>query len=311
MTAPPHGPEGIGVVCNLDSAAAVSRGEHVSLFFEDGQEQRQLLAFSMLTGLERGEKVLYFADITPAAAIPGWLRHAGVDPEPYLRRGQLTVTSAAEAFLRLGNFDSERALRRLQTENQAAQRAGHTGLRVATEMSWALRGTPGCADLPEFERRVNEVVAAGPPRGIVAICQYDLRRFQPGQVDGLHGMHGLSVRGPTMPAPPALRIKPLEDAPGLKLGGEIDLTNFHEFAAALTDAVSPGQDLYLDMADLRFVEVAAIRMLVRVANRFRDGRRLVVWDPPPMFNRVLRASGCDLPGALSLTERNTSREQSA
>jgi anti-anti-sigma factor len=279
------------VVGALFTPAFASGGGHVCVPFETDGEQRRVVTSALVAGLEGGEKVVYVADSTPVDMVLDWLRQAGLDPRPYVNRGQLEVQAGAEEILVDGEFDPERTSRYLFLANERAAWQGYRGLRFAGEMTWTLHGGPCCDLLYDYEQRINSMVAAGQLPGMVAICQYDLRRFTPEQVDALQGVHSVVVRAPDLPGASDLEISDLEDRPGLRLSGEVDVTNFAGFEAAVRAAARPGQDVYLDMTDLRFVDVAAIRLVAKVADAMTGDCQVVVLSPPMMFRRVLEASG--------------------
>lgn len=316
---------------SLGSPHRPGRGDHACTRYTSTDEQRSLLNRALLTGLERGEQVVYLADTTSAATVLDWLRSAGVEARPYLQHGQLAVYRAGDfclgAFAPAGagsrrgtagpgaradrrGIDPDLLERRLRELYRAARDGGYTGLRITSEMSWLSRTGLTHQDLLAVEQRLGRLVESASDGGVVAICQYDVRRFPPGELDALERLHGLALRSCGRPGTAQLVTGTYTDPPALHLRGEIDLTNCHEFAAALADAVRPGQDLLVDMSGLGFVEVAAIRMLVRTAGRFPAGRRLVLLSPPLIVSRVLEASGSPLPPALVLTERSRHPEGS-
>src|SRR5437588_18472 len=108
--------EGTGVSameCALQSRGAVSRGEHMCLPFRDFDERRHLLPFSLASGLNRGERLLYLSHATTEDALCGWLHEAGADAHRFQARGQVRLVPAAEVFLAEGAFSSANALRAL------------------------------------------------------------------------------------------------------------------------------------------------------------------------------------------------------
>ncbi|GAG34605.1 unnamed protein product, partial [marine sediment metagenome] len=127
-------------------------------------------------GLERAEKVLYIVDARGAETVLDYLRDDGLDPEPYLASGQLTILTADDTYLKQGVFDPDGMIALLQTETERALAEGYAALRVTGEMSWALRGLPGSERLIEYEAKLNEFF---PGSKCLAICQYDRRAFDP------------------------------------------------------------------------------------------------------------------------------------
>lgn len=125
-------------------------------------------------GLEGGQKVLYFVDARSVGTILDYLREDGLNPEPYLESGQLSVLSAEEMYTKDGVFDPDAMIALLKAETDQALAEGYCALRVTGEMSWALRGLPGSERLIEYEAKLNRFF---PGSKCLAICQYDRRAF--------------------------------------------------------------------------------------------------------------------------------------
>ncbi len=154
--------------------AELARGDHACCLYQTEEERRAVLTPFLRQGLERGEKVLYIVDTHTAEDILSHLRDDGLDVEPYLAHGQLSIVSRDETYVQEGFFDPDRMMALLRAETEQALVDGYQALRVTGEMSWALRRLPGSERLIEYETRVNEVFRGG---SCLAICQYDRRAF--------------------------------------------------------------------------------------------------------------------------------------
>jgi len=161
---------------DLRRIADLEPGDHVCCLYEDEREHRAVVAPFLHQGLERGEKVLYIVDAHTAEAVLGYLRDDGLDVEPHLARGQLTIRTSQEAYLQQGVFDPDGMIALLRAETERALAEGYSALRVTGEMSWALRGLAGSERLIEYEAKLNEFF---PCSDCVAMCQYDQRAFGP------------------------------------------------------------------------------------------------------------------------------------
>ena len=104
----------------------------------------------------------------------GYLKDDGVDVDYYLKKGQFSILTIADAYMKGGVFDPDRMIALLTSETQKALDEGYSALRVTGEMSWALRGLPGSERLIEYENKLNTFF---PGSKCLAICQYDRRRF--------------------------------------------------------------------------------------------------------------------------------------
>ena len=149
-------------------------GDHGAFIYETEAEHRAVLTAFLRQGLERGEKVVYIAETHEVEPLLDSLREDGVDPDPYLARGQLVFLAAQDVYLEGGSFDPQRTIARLEDLAREALAEGYTALRVTGEMAWALRGAPGSERLLEYEARLDDFFRQGT---CVALCQYDRRRF--------------------------------------------------------------------------------------------------------------------------------------
>jgi hypothetical protein len=70
-----------------------------------------------------------------------------------------------------------------------------------------------------------------------------------------------SARGPAG-EPGLLTISPLTGRAGLRLDGEADLTSHHELQKALAGLPPGATEIHLELARLKFIDVAATRALI-------------------------------------------------
>jgi len=167
-------------------------GDHLCCLYETEEEHRAVLAPYLQQGLERGEKVLYIVDAHTAQTVLNYLRDDGVEVEPYLANGQLSILTISDAYMRDGIFDPDRMIELLRSETERALAEGYSALRVTGEMTWALRGLPGSERLIEYEAKLN---AFFPGSKCLALCQYDRRHFQPDVVLDVLATHPIAVVG--------------------------------------------------------------------------------------------------------------------
>jgi signal transduction histidine kinase len=167
-------------------------GDHLCCLFASEEEHRAALAPFLRQGLERHEKVLYVYDDHTAGQIQEYLVASGVGVDQFLQRGQLAFRSSDGFYLLAGAFEPEHPMALLKSETERALAEGYKALRVAGEMSWILRGFPGCERMVEFEARLNTFFPGSPS---LAICQYDRRKFDPNVLLDVLATHPLAVIG--------------------------------------------------------------------------------------------------------------------
>ena len=81
--------------------------EHLCVIYDTQQEQLAAALPYLRSGLERGEKCLYFGDESMAVAVRDALSKIGTDVDQYLRSGALTITHKRETDLQQGRFDPD------------------------------------------------------------------------------------------------------------------------------------------------------------------------------------------------------------
>ncbi len=172
--------------------AGLGLHEHLCLIY-DTQEQQFAAALPYLkTGLERGEKCLYFAYENTTAAVLDALRKGGIDVDQYLRSGALTITHKRETDLQQGRFDPDWWFGFLTQATAEAAAAKFSALRILGDLDWALRNGNSTGKLIEYESRINHFVRDHDAR---VICQYNRNCNAPELILGIIRTHPLVVYG--------------------------------------------------------------------------------------------------------------------
>ncbi|MCK2212232.1 MEDS domain-containing protein [Actinomadura sp. ATCC 31491] len=278
----------------------VRLGDHVCLAFAHEAEQRAVAGAFVSAGLDRGERVMYFTDDPAPDGVRDWLAEAGVDVSGAVASGRLEVLTAADSYLGPGRFDPDLMIALLRTTVGDSLAAGFAGLRVTGEMSWALRELPGAERLEDYERRVTGLFAEGDS---AALCQYDARRFPAHRLTGLRCCHPGEVRMDDLADGERLRVTPSYEPGGelvLRLRGTIDRNTAPAWHAVLDHAAGAGGDVWVDLSELEFIDVAGTRALARAAGRMSDGHRLRVRHASAALRKVLRLTGWDGATGLSI-----------
>lgn len=176
----------------VHSIEELKPGDHIGCLYETEEEYRAVLTSFLRQGLERGERVLCIVDAHAAETVRLYLRNSGLEDEPYLGRGQLSFVSAADASMWEGVYDPDRMIARLRTETERSLADGYPALRIAEEMTWAVRGRPGAEQLMRYERKLDEFL---PGSRCLAICQYDRHRFDPAVLMEVLNLHPIVMVG--------------------------------------------------------------------------------------------------------------------
>ncbi|MEU2225918.1 MEDS domain-containing protein [Streptomyces sp. NPDC018347] len=274
-----------GAPASASGSAAADR--HVAVEYSSDDEWAGRLVAFVRTGLDGGEQVRYFADVTDPGLVVRTLTERGVDAGAAVRRGQLVVTTADETYPAGARFDPDAVIGLWRRAVEAAAARGHRSLRVIGEMSRGARHRAGAERLLEYELRIHQEVFERLP--LTAWCFYD-RRLVPGDaLELLAGAH--LTRSGTAARPgggPVLSVAPLAGPPGFRLSGSAGYESRRVTAsAAAAVAASPAPDLTLDLSRLDHLDVAAFADLARAAHRRTSRTPVRLLGSPPALTRML------------------------
>ena len=250
----------------------LTAGDHACLTFGEPEDLFDLTAAFVRDGLASGLKVVWVSDSAPQQATTELARR-GIAVEAALAAGQLTAAECEGGLLSGQEFNAGRAMDWLTSQMAACQREGFPGLRVAVDMSWALRPVTGVEQLPDFEESVAAVLA---DTTVSVLCQYDREGFDPVTLATVSAFHTRSVAAATYYADAMLRICRQYAPPGIRLAGEIDYQHAEHLALALTEAIRFGGDITVTMTALTFIDGSCARMIVDAARGLAPSRTMVL-----------------------------------
>ncbi|MCX5555440.1 MEDS domain-containing protein [Streptomyces sp. NBC_00038] len=292
----------MAVVPALRVVGQMRSGDHLLLGYDTDEERETVLAAFLLDGLASGQRglVLTPGEI-PAGLALSFLEAQGCFVDDEIAAGRLAVD--AHLATPEGLWDLDEVIRR---EARRAVGDGFLGLRVSMEV---LRGgaDKGLKMLHDSELLLDPVFATLP---VLGICQYDRRVFDEGDLARLDGLHHGRVAADLVWRDDLLSITRTFAPPGLALAGEIDDTNVTAVARALHDETVRarartvnGIRARLDLRDLSFVDVSALRLLVFSAlGLYAGGGTLVLYGVAPHVQRVMRVTGWDRVPGLRLEQ---------
>lgn len=78
---------------------------------------------------------------------------------------------------------------------------------------------------------------------------------------------------------------------GLRLAGEIDISNSNAVAEALRITFPRSEDVHLDVSRVSFCDISGIRAIVDVARGLEGGRKLLLHGLPDQLQAVMRVTG--------------------
>jgi anti-anti-sigma regulatory factor len=263
--------------------------DHACLTYGEPEDLFDLTAAFVRDGLDGGLKVVWLSDAT-ADRVTAELARRGVAVDEALASGQLAAVGCEGRLLDGQVFSASQAMSWLAREVEAC---GFQGLRLAVDMSWALRPVTGVEQLPEFEAKVAATLA-GTTTSI--LCQYDRERFDPVTLASVAAFHTRSVAAATYHADVMLRICRQYAPPGIRLAGELDYQATESLALALTEAIRLEGDVTVNMAPLAFIDVTCARMILDAARGLAQPRRMILRSRPGLAARFVLLGAADIPG---------------
>ncbi|HEX6934687.1 MAG TPA: MEDS domain-containing protein [Streptosporangiaceae bacterium] len=269
--------------------------DHACLTFGEPAELFDLTAAFVRDGLSAGLKVIWLSDAQPGQAAAE-LAKRGIAVDSAIEAGQLTSLACENDLLSGQSFTAGHAVSWLNEQMTACRDEGFPGLRVAVDMSWALRPVAGVEQLPDFEESVGTVLA---DTTVSMLCQYDRERFDPVTLASVAGLHSRSVAAATYYADAMLRICRQYAPPGIRLAGEIDYHAEEALALALAEALRLDGDVTVNMARLSFIDAPCMRMIVNLARSLAPSRTAILQCQPGVANRFAMFGAAQVP-SLSL-----------
>jgi anti-anti-sigma regulatory factor len=275
-------------------------GDHACLTFSDADERLDIVAAFVRDGLERGDKVVCLTDRLEPDDLSAELSERGLPVEATTSSGQLEVTPSVSAYIASGSFDPEQVISGLRSRIDGALAEGYPGLRISADMVWALRPVSGLEQLLTFEVQFSELIAT---RKALAVCQYDRDGFDAVSLAGAASAHTRGVAAVTYHSDAVLRICRQHIPPGVRIAGELDYRALDALMQALSEAVRLDGTVFLNLSQLRFIDVAAAGAVLQTAVGLGGARPMVVVCQSAV-GKVLRALGGDELPALKLVIRD-------
>jgi hypothetical protein len=173
----------------LDSRA------HICAFFNNPDEEYEVLIPFIKDGLELGEKAVHTVDPSRRGEHLRRLASAGVDIEAACRDGNFELRDWTNTHLRDGECNLSNTLALFQQVVKDAREDGFPLIRFVTHMEWALEVEMDGKDLLAYEARANDIWIRqdGPVNPV--ICTYDLRRFSGDVIVDVMRTHPMVIIG--------------------------------------------------------------------------------------------------------------------
>lgn len=239
-------------------------GDHVCLPFEGERERMTATGMFTLNGLRRQVKVLIITHADSPERTRQWLTPLVPGLADAEAAGRLEIRAGAGTHLAGGRLDPEGALGRLAAAGDRARAQGHRGLYALVDASWGAADPPGQV---AFEAATNALFGQ---RWLAAVCQYDRALFTGEALDRAACVHPIS------PGQAMLRYTGVASPAGLRLHGDIDLTNRHAFASILEPLRDEPGEVAIDATGVDFIDAGSTQVLVSLAMARPPGRTVVL-----------------------------------
>jgi anti-anti-sigma regulatory factor len=263
-------------------------GDHAWFSYSSQEEQEHVVGAFLRDGLLTADKVIYVTD-ADAGDLPGLRARHDIEPDTYVRTGQLAILPCAETCLTAGVFDPMRMVASLEDVLARAEHDRFRGVRVTADMTWAIRQRSGRDLVLECEAGLDAAIA--PSTAAMAICQIDRRSCTPDELTALKETHEVLVGADPDFDDGVLTITRTFTPRGLRLEGELDGARHTVFAEALQAVTAQGGDVHLNVRDLRFIDLGALTMMAGAAMRMAAHGQLILDDPSPDLTEVVRLVG--------------------
>ena len=272
-------------------------GDHAFLAFADDEERWEILSTFTRQGLAREESVFLLLDVDSPGEVAARVAGSAAAAQRAIDGGHLVVSNTPR--FAPGRFDARKLVDTTRRRIDEVVSAGFSGLRSASEMSFALAPVDSLDQAVEYEHVLDETLFAGQHGQYTALCVWDERKFgtEPA-MDAARAIHPVTV----LPSAGTLHVAPT--AAGVRLTGDSDLSTRAEFTGALRAlAARPEATLVLDIADLSFLDAYSVNAILRMAAGLVPPRRLEV-RCRNIHRRMLHALGArSIPQLSIVTER--------
>ena len=260
-------------------------GTHLCAFGTDGPPLDQVASTFIGQGLAAGDQLLYVASEQQVDTLLGLLP-AHLDATVALSTGQLQVSSFADAYGTRRPDDLGAVADGFRAAAALSRKRGFPGLRVAARMDALPELLGSFEEVVQWEHMSTELQRE---IGVTSVCLYDTARLGTGHADQIAQEHaGLA---PSIDAPPLATFLAVEEPWGLRVSGEVDLSNRDLLQRMLLSRADVYPSLRLDLSGLTFADLGVVARLRAVAAGLPEGGSLVLDRVPDVVRRILDITG--------------------
>jgi hypothetical protein len=175
--------------CGIPHVGKISWGSHLCHFFQGRQDLVGCLVPYFRAGLENDERCIWVtAEPLPAPEAKAELSRSMHGLDRFLEEGQILILDSESWYARSGQTTKESVIDAWLQEEKVAALGRCTGLRIAGNLSFLKREE--MASFLDYERAVNRIF---PTHQIVALCSYDLRTCESGDLSSIIRAHHFTL----------------------------------------------------------------------------------------------------------------------
>lgn len=261
-------------------------GVHLCAFYRSPEELDGVARTFVRAAIAAGDQVLYVASVRSPGMVVEALESQGVDAGRVIATGQLMVASFDDVYRRGHGLDPAELASGFREAGGRARGEGFPALRVATEMGEFSELAGGIEHLLEWEGIATALQAE---EGISSVCQYDFNRLSEKEVSLIEAKHaGLSP--PNAPAPLANFLLTRHPV-GMRIAGEVDVSNRAAFQRALTACADGGTNFTIDLEGLAFADVGFVELIFGVARDLPSDGSICLKNVTERLRRLITISG--------------------
>lgn len=260
-------------------------GTHLCAFPRTERQSTRIAATFVDQGLSAGDQLLYVANDEQAGALLEMLP-AHVQAREAVSSGQLQVMSFAEAYGTERPTDLGTIADGFRAAAEDSRKQGFPALRVAAQMDQLapLLGSP--EDVIEWERMSTGLQHE---LGVSSVCLYSRSEIDDEHAARLAAEHaGLS---PELAETPLASFLAVDDPWGLRVSGEVDISNGELLQRLLLSRAAVLPTLHLDLAGLTFADVGTLSRLRTVAAGLPEAGTLTLQGVPAFVRRTMDICG--------------------
>jgi anti-anti-sigma regulatory factor len=256
---------------------AIGPGTHLIALYQGEAELTRAATAFVSAGLASGDRVLYVASDRPLPAARASLVASDAAAGSAITAGQLVLRSLTDVYGETGDLAA--AATALRTIAGLARAAGYPGLRVAIEMGDFVRVLGSIEQVLVWERMATRLQHE---EGISSVCQYDQQRLGGERSGFLASEHAGAA--PLAASPPQASF--LATPQGLRITGELDITNREGFIRVVDARLAVIGQLVLDVGELAFMDAGTLAELHLVAAGLPRGGRITLAGAAPQLRRL-------------------------